>query len=189
MKIVNEFKYYNEHTYSGYYKEYCGSIMWQNKEMTVLLKLDEENENEDVEFEKEQMLKTLRALSYYEDKWDKKMREAALKHLYDTANKWFFEEDEIPDEGFVPVEVELKEMFGKIEGDKIWQEKKFPENKFKESLFIGGILIEKNGNFSFSIEDEGMFFGVCSVYLNGNVKTGFYEGIIIYGNNGEYIKG
>ena len=84
-----------ENTCMGNFKEWDGKIIWKGKETLVRLTIYKECDN--VELEKEKMLKILEELYLNQDEWNKKVKDTMVKYFYDVLNDDFFDDGVFPE--------------------------------------------------------------------------------------------
>ena len=83
-----------ENTCMGNFKEWDGKIIWKGKETLVRLTIYKECDN--VELEKEKMLKILEELYLNQDEWNEKVKDTMVKYFYDVLNDDFFDDGAFP---------------------------------------------------------------------------------------------
>ena len=90
-----EIQDFGENTSSSYFKEWYGKVIWKGEEIRVSLTISKKCDN--VELEKEKMLKILEELYLNQDEWNKKVKDTMVKYFYDVLNDDFFDDGVFPE--------------------------------------------------------------------------------------------
>ncbi len=169
-----EIQDFRESTYSGYFKEWYGKIIWKDKETRVSLTIFKECDN--IELEKEKMFKILEELYLNQDEWNEKVKDTMVKYFYDVLNDDFFDDGAFPEYPTcydMLFEV-LKDDLTEEEAEKAWENNIFPVEKFKNYIFVENIEITSEGNFYFEVADGDTVVGDNWIWLTGNLDKGFF---------------
>ena len=105
--------------------------------------------------------------------WDERIRDRIVEDLHWLAEDWFSSVDEEDvDEMIEILEKNSNSKFTKKEKEEL-KELKVSKEVFKNGIYLEGVRITSNGDFSVYYYDNEVFFAGHGIELMGNVSGEF----------------
>ena len=105
--------------------------------------------------------------------WDERIRDRIVEDLMEVAEDWFSSiNEEDLDEMIAVLEKNLNSKFTEKEKEEL-KEQKVSKEVFKNGIYLEGVRIASDGDFSVYYYDDEVFFAGHGIELLGNVSGEF----------------
>ena len=105
--------------------------------------------------------------------WDERIRDRIVEDLMEVAEDWFSSiNEEDLDEMITVLEKNLNSKFTEKEKEEL-KEQKVSKEVFKNGIYLEGVRITSDGEFSVYYYDDEVFFAGHGIELMGNINGEF----------------